>query len=81
MTSTARRIFERLTKFSRASRLPKSTTWEEPARKDVPSRADFFLLYCNGLRQISRLIDIAATAHGDMVCEQLQGDNFQKRQQ
>ena len=36
-----------------------------------------WLLYSNALRQIPRLVDVAAAADGDVVGEQLQRDDLQ----
>ncbi len=39
------------------------------------------LFYSNALREISRLIDIAAAANGTVISEQLQRNDFEDRKQ
>jgi hypothetical protein len=35
----------------------------------------------DGFGQVAGLIDVATAAHGDVVGEQLQGDNFEQRRE
>src|SRR4030095_9820194 len=61
--------------------MPVGAVQSNASRCDARDRAYSSLFYSNTLRQITRLIDVAASAVRDVVREKLQRDDFQDREQ